>query len=135
MRVVDTNIIFHYLIRGALTKKVETLHGLDSLWYTEPFALIELSNVLATYERAGHLTLREALGCMTEAEALLSSCFVTVFHSAVIELAIRYRVTAYDARFLVVAETLGQKLVTEDRKLRAAAPNLTQSVEEALVSV
>ena len=39
---------------------------------------------------------------------------------------------AYDARFLVVAEGLGIRLVTEDVKLRRAAPKLTQSLAQAL---
>ncbi len=41
-------------------------------------------------------------------------------------------VSAYDARFLVVAQTFGGRLVTEDTKLRRAAPGLTQSLEQAL---
>jgi predicted nucleic acid-binding protein len=50
-------------------------------------------------------------------------------------MAIRYRITAYDGRFLAVADQLGSRLVTEDTKLRAAAPALTQSLEEAIASV
>jgi predicted nucleic acid-binding protein len=41
-------------------------------------------------------------------------------------------VSVYDARFLATAQSLGGKLVTEDAKLRAAAPALTQSLGEAL---
>jgi predicted nucleic acid-binding protein len=43
-------------------------------------------------------------------------------------------VSAYDARFLAVADTLGTKLVTEDAKLRAAAPDLTRSLAQALAA-
>jgi predicted nucleic acid-binding protein len=50
----------------------------------------------------------------------------------VLSVAVRYRVTAYDARFLALAQQLGTPLVTEDAKLRLAAPNLTQSLAEAL---
>jgi predicted nucleic acid-binding protein len=41
-------------------------------------------------------------------------------------------VTAYDARFLALAHRLGIRLVTQDAKLRSAAPALTQSLAEAL---
>jgi predicted nucleic acid-binding protein len=41
-------------------------------------------------------------------------------------------VTAYDARFLALAHRLGTRLVTEDAKLRSAAPALTLSLAEAL---
>ena len=48
--------------------------------------------------------------------------------------ALAHGVSAYDARFLVAARELGVKLVTEDEKLRRAAPELTQSLEEALAA-
>ena len=41
-------------------------------------------------------------------------------------------VSAYDARFLAAARALGVKLVTEDARLRRAAPELTQSLTAAL---
>jgi predicted nucleic acid-binding protein len=132
MLVVDTNIIFPCLVRSAITDRVEALRARDAMWHTEPFALVELSNVLATYEQAGHLTLRQSLDCLGEAESWLGPDFVSVPHGEVLELAVRHRVSAYDARFLAVAKILGQKLVTEDKKLRAAAPRLTQSLAEAL---
>jgi predicted nucleic acid-binding protein len=47
---------------------------------------------------------------------------------------VQYRVTAYDARFLALAQQLDRRLVTEDAKLRAAAPKLTQSLVEALAT-
>lgn len=46
--------------------------------------------------------------------------------------AARYRVSAYVARYLALADQLGSRLVTEDARLRAAAPALTQSLAEAL---
>jgi predicted nucleic acid-binding protein len=44
----------------------------------------------------------------------------------------QFAVSACDARFLAAAQSLGGRLVTEDAKLRAAAPALTQSLGEAL---
>lgn len=58
-----------------------------------------------------------------------------VTHEAALDAAFRYRVTACDARFLALANQLGSRLVTEDAKLRTAAPELTQSLNEALESV
>jgi predicted nucleic acid-binding protein len=47
-------------------------------------------------------------------------------------LALNRKISAYDARFLRVAEMLGLPLITEDIKLRKAAPDLTCSLTEAL---
>ena len=55
-------------------------------------------------------------------------------HASVLAIATRHRVSAYDARFLSLADQLGRRLITEDARLRAAAPALTQSLAEALAA-
>jgi predicted nucleic acid-binding protein len=135
MFVVDTNIIAPLYIRAAATDAVKKLRDRDDVWRTDPFALIEFSNVLATYERARYLTAAMTQECLAQAESFLQPHYFSVTHEAALELAIRHRLTAYDGRFLALAQQLGARLVTEDVKLRAAAPALTQSLAEALESV
>ena len=106
----------------------------DSVWRTEPLALIELSNVLISYERTRYLTAALARDCLKRAAVFLQPHLFRVTHEAALDAALRYRVTAYDARFLALAQQLGRPLVTEDAKLRAAAPALTQSLTEALAA-
>jgi predicted nucleic acid-binding protein len=134
MLVVDTNIIAPFYIRGADTERVHELHRSDDLWRTDPLALIEFSNILATYQRARYLTASEARACLAKAERLLRPHYVHLTHETALNIAIRYGVTTYDARFLAVALHMNTKLVTEDKKLRAAAPALTQSLAEALAA-
>lgn len=131
MIVVDTNVIFPLFIRSAESAPAVALHEKDNAWRTEPFALVELSNVLATYQRAKFLTASEAAQHLQTAESFLGPHLFPVSHQDALEMALRYGVTAYDARFLTVAQKLGVKLVTEDARLRAAAPDLTQSLAEA----
>jgi predicted nucleic acid-binding protein len=63
---------------------------------------------------------------------VIESALHTASHFDVLATAAHYRVSAYDARYLVVARNLGVKLVTDDAKLRKSAPDLAQSLEEAL---
>ena len=135
MFVVDTNIIAPLYVRGAYTEAVHELRRRDGFWRTDPFAMIEFSNVLATYRRARYLTTAEAEQCLLEADRFLRPHYVEVRHRAALEFAIRHNITAYDARFLALASQFGARLVTEDSKLRAAAPALTQSLAEALAAV
>jgi predicted nucleic acid-binding protein len=132
MLVVDTNIIAPFYIHGAYTVRVLELHRSDSLWRTDPLALVEFSNILANYQRARYLTTNEARRCLAEAERFLRPHYLQVTHETSLTVAIRYRVTTYDARFLAAAMHLNTRLVTEDKKLRATAPNLTQSLADAL---
>jgi predicted nucleic acid-binding protein len=135
MFVVDTNIIAALYVRGSYSEAVKQLHGRDQVWRTDPFALIEFSNILATYERARYLTKALAKERLADAQGFLRPHYFAVTHDAALGMAIRYRITAYDGRFLALADQLGSRLVTEDARLRAVAPALTQSLSEALGSV
>jgi len=132
--LVDTNIIAPLYVRGARTEAVQELFARDAVWRTEPLALIELGNVLITYERSRYITAATARDCLNRAAAFLQPHLFRVSHQAALEAALGYRVTAYDARFLALAHQLNTLLVTEDAKLRAAAPKLTRSLAEALAS-
>ena len=134
MIVVDTNIIAPLYVRSARSDAVTELFARDADWRTEPLALIELSNVLFTYERARYITAATARDCLNRAAAFLQPQLFRVSHQAALDAALRYGTTAYDARFLALAQQLGRRLVTEDAKLRAAAPRLTQSLTEALAT-
>jgi predicted nucleic acid-binding protein len=132
MLVVDTNIIFPLFVQSTRSEDVWELKRRDGLWRTEPFALIELSNILSLYKRKNLLTGSVATTYLEYAEQVLRPDFFYVPNAAALEIAMKYEITAYDARFLAVAVQLGVRLVTEDKRLRTAAPHLTQSLDEAL---
>jgi predicted nucleic acid-binding protein len=134
MVLVDTNVIAPLYVRSARTDAVEELFARDAVWRTEPLALIELSNLLVTYERSRYITEATARDCLNRAAAFLQPQLFRVSHQAALEAALDYRVTAYDARFLALADQLGSRLITEDARLRAAAPALTQSLAEVLAT-
>jgi len=134
MVIIDTNVIAPLYVRSARTDAAKQLFVRDAVWRTEPIALIELSNVLVTYEDSRYITAATARDCLTRAATFLQPHLFRVSHEAALDAALRYRVTAYDARFLALAQQLDTRLITEDAKLRAAAPGLTQSIAEALRS-
>jgi predicted nucleic acid-binding protein len=133
MVVIDTNVLAYLLIEGDRTSDAQALYRRDSEWRSEGFVLVEFSNVLATYLRAGALTRGQAQSLLSEGENRLRG-LVTLPHRRALRLAEQFAVSAYDARFLGAAQTLGSKLVTEDARLRTAAPALTMSLTEALSS-
>ncbi len=130
MVVIDTNVLAYLLIDGDHTAKAQQLYRKDAEWTSEAFVFVEFSNILATYERLGELAPDEADRLLNEAEARVRGA-ANVPAIVALDFARRYSVSAYDARFLAAAESLGGKLVTEDAKLRSAAPALTQSLAEA----
>lgn len=134
MVVVDTNVLVHLLIDGDRTAEARRLHALDADWHSEAFALVEFANVLATAMRVRGLPARSAETLLGTAQDLILPRSHSVPHLTALEFAHRHTVSAYDARFLAVASELGLLLVTEDTRLRAAAPGLTQSLAGAIAA-
>lgn len=133
MYLVDTNVVLALLIRQTPWQRTaRELYVRDPDWCTETHALVELTNVLTRYVRIGELTIDEGQLVLQEAARRLEPRLLSVAHADALLIAVERGVSAYDARFLVAARQLGHRLVTEDGKLRAAAPELTQSLVEAL---
>jgi predicted nucleic acid-binding protein len=128
---VDTNVLAYLLLEGDRTADAQALYAADADWRSEGFLLVEFSNVLATYRRRGALPGDAAVELLDTAQRVVSG-LVNLPHARALALAAEYGVSAYDARFLGAAQALGTKLVTEDAKLRVAAPQLTRSIAQAL---
>ncbi len=133
MHIVDTNVIAYLLIAGDATPQAQALWQADPDWRGDAFYRIEFSNLLATQVRARALTLPQALALLERACTLMTAT-PEVPHADALRVAANFGVSAYDARFLAAAQALGAKLVTQDSRLRKAAPALTQSIPEALAS-
>ena len=134
MLIVDTNVVVYLLIHGDQTRAAQELRSRDPDWRSEAFLLVEFTNVLAFSIATKRMTLSLAQDLLKKASALFDGKLGRIPHTSVLATAARHRISAYDARFLALAGELGSRLVTEDTKLRAAAPALTQSLAEALAA-
>jgi predicted nucleic acid-binding protein len=134
MFIVDTNVVVYLLIHGDHTVAAQKLYGRDPDWRSEAFLLVEFTNVLASSVALKRMTLALAQDSLAKTIALFDGKLARVAQPLVLATAARYRVSAYDAHFLALVDQLGSQLVTEDARLRAAAPTLTQSLAEALAA-
>ena len=132
MFVVDTNVLASLLLDGPFTGPARALLASDPDWRSEAFAMVELANVLATQVRLRDMPLPDALKLLARGAAVMEEGLVEITHAAALALASERGVSAYDARYLVVAQAMQTRLVTEDVKLRKKAPELTCSIAEAL---
>ena len=132
MKVVDTNIVVYLLMEGPHSEAARALHAADSDWQSESFLMVELVNVQASAMRLAKRPLADSLQTLAEAQYLMSAGLRSVQDRDVLDAAAHFGISGYDARFLVVARALGEPLITEDAKLRRAAPEFTCSLAEAL---
>lgn len=134
MFVIDTNVLVYLFLEGDRSRDAARLLARDADWRSEPFILVEFTNVLATLVRTRLLGEKRATALLVDAGSRMGPGLHAVPHADALALANRYAVSAYDARFLAVASRHGVRLVTEDAKLRAAAPALTQTLGAALAA-
>jgi predicted nucleic acid-binding protein len=129
---VDCNVLAQLLFDADQTPRARTLLQQDADWHSEALIVVEFTNVLATAIRVRGMPMKDASIALTQAQAVVEPGLHAANHHETLTLASQYRVSAYDARYLAVARDLGVKLVTEDARLRAAAPKLTQSLAAAV---
>jgi predicted nucleic acid-binding protein len=129
--VIDTNVLTHVLIQGEMTRAARALLSRDPEWHSEAFIFVEFSNVLVTHVRTSRLGREQAARLLGEAHMIIQSV-ANVAHREALQIATDAGITVYDALFLAAAQDLDQKLITEDRQLRAAAPDFTVSIEQML---
>lgn len=134
MILVDTNILVPLFIRGVNSSRVQQLWDMDQDWWTESLCLVEFSNVLVTYERQRLITSKEAMRRLEDVDQFLKHRLLEVSNEAVLKVAMELAISAYDARYIVAAMMHQTRLVTEDKRLRKAAPDWTQSMDEALLA-
>lgn len=132
MILIDTNVLVFLFLRGERTEEARALFAADNDWRSDSFLLVEFSNVLSTYVRSRDLKIEQATDLLEAAEKLMQTRLLNIPHAEALETANEFLVSAYDGRFLVLARRLNRRLVTEDAKLRRGAPELTQSIREAL---
>ena len=131
MVLVDTNVVAHLLLAGEPGVAARALYEMDPDWRSEPLLFFELTNVLATSMRSGGASRAKAVEALDKAHQIFDQALHAVGDRDALDVAAQYRISGYDARFIAAAAALGTRLVTEDARLRKAAPALTCSLAEA----
>ena len=129
MIVADTNLVVYSVIEGERSAAARRVRQRDAEWAAPPLWRSEFRNVLTIYVRQGLLSAQES-----EQAWRLGASFITHPQPepdpvATLRLAHDRRLSGYDAEFAALAEALGVPLVTADRRLLQACPDLAVSLE------
>jgi predicted nucleic acid-binding protein len=129
--VVDTNVLAYLLLRGPRTEQAEVLRRHHRQWAAPPLWRSEFRNVLTGYLRRDRLPFPKAVALMQEAEAILTAHRDKVSSEQVLQLVSSSQCSACDCEFVAVAQHLGVPLITEDRAILTAFPDVAQSLHQA----
>ena len=129
MIVADTNTLAYLYLTGEHTPAAERVFRKDPIWAAPLLWRSEFRNVLAHYIRRGLLTLSEAQQIMDAATQDLQGREFDVPSAPILRLVAESSCSAYDCEFVALAQDLGVRLVTSDRRIRSQFPDTTVSLE------
>ncbi|MFW2357505.1 type II toxin-antitoxin system VapC family toxin [Hydrogenophaga sp.] len=131
MIVVDSNVLAYLYLPGEFTEAAEALFNNDPAWAAPLLWRSEFRNILAGYLRRKSLTFEQTVALQEEAEDLLAGREYEVDSRSVLELVRGSDCSAYDCEFIALAEKLGARLVTMDKKLLKAFPTRAVALTSA----
>ena len=130
--VVDTNILAYLLIKGDQTEKARGLFLFDKDWVAPSFWRVEFLNVLLNYAHYQHLDGGDTKAIWEASFRLSHLREEAVDGGQALDLALKHKMTGYDALFVALAQSLKTVCVTEDKALRRLVPHLTASMDDIL---
>jgi predicted nucleic acid-binding protein len=129
--VVDTNILAYLWLPSPRNLDAYDLVRVDPEWMAPVLWRSEFRNVASGYLRAGQLSLPEIEAATSNAASCLNGEH-SVSDAAVFRLVNQSKCSAYDCEFVALAQSLGTRLVTEDRKLLREFPAVCESLSSAI---
>ena len=127
MIVADASLLAHLLIPSPDSALAEAVYRKDPEWSAPVLWRSELRSVLLKHMRHSGMKIELAKAVVEKALLVIRDRETPPPNLAVLEAALFFNVSAYDAEYLVVARQLGVPLLTFDRKLQQAAPELAIS--------
>lgn len=128
MIVVDSNILAYLYLPGQFTSAAEALLEREPEWAAPVLWRSEFRNILAGYVRRNMLSFEQACAIQAEAESLMEGHEFQLDSREVMQLVRDSDCSAYDCEFVALAQRLGTKLVTMDKKVLKAFPKRAVSL-------
>jgi len=127
--VVDTNVVHYCWVRGQNTEVAQAVRRQDPDWHAPILWRSELRNVLTAYLRRGMLSRAQIVEILNVAGRALAESEHIISDDLVLDVITSSTLTAYDAEFVALASALSVPLVTADKAVLKAFPELAITME------
>ena len=127
MIVADTNLFVYLFVKGQRTTQAEMVFQQDPVWAAPLLWRSEFRNTLMGLVRRRDLEIEDVFEFVSEAEYWMRGREYTVVSRAVLHLSGQSGCSAYDCEFVSLAMDLEVPLVTSDRQILRAFPQVAVS--------
>jgi predicted nucleic acid-binding protein len=132
MIIVDTNIIAYFWLPGEFSELAEQVLQKDCEWCSPILWKSEFRNVVAAFYRRGIIDFEQSLEVLLKAEEQLADSEYNINSFRVMERVKKSKCTAYDCEYVVLAELLNCKLVTNDKEIVKNFPDVAIEISDFL---
>jgi predicted nucleic acid-binding protein len=130
MIVADTNTIAYLYLNSEKSAQAERLLTLEPKWIAPHLWKSEFRNVLTLYLRKNLLTFEEVLLIIQQAENLMLDNAYELSSAHILQLVNTSNCSAYDCEFVALAKLLTIPLITADKKIIQAFPDIAQTIDD-----
>lgn len=132
MIVVDTNVVVKLVFRAADSNVVVRLFEAEPNWLAPRLVRSEILSVLSQYGPKAGLSVLQAAEAWTVALEAYEDSSLEAKPDRVLRLAAESGCSSYDCEYVAVAEELGSRLATYDRKVIRRFPAIAFTPEALL---
>jgi len=132
MIVVDANVVMALVRETTRTHEARAIYGVDSDWTVPSLWQYEVLNALLNEVKANHLTLPLAIEIIENATSLFCNRIRHIRPDDILTTARAAGLTAYDVTYVALARSLGTVLVTEDKQILHACPDVARTMNQFL---
>lgn len=126
------NTIAYLYLNSEKSLLTEHLFRLDSKWIAPSLWKSEFRNVLTLYLRKKLLALDDVLLIIRQAESLMLDNEYEISSAHVMQLVHVSGCSAYDREFVALAKALAIPLITADKKIIKAFPDIARTFDDSL---
>jgi len=134
MIVVDTNIIAHFWLPSQETDLSDALFQQDSEWLAPLLWKSEFRSVVSLYLKKELIDLAKAIIILENAEKQMYDREFHVNSIQVISAAEKTGCSTYDCEFISLAKELNCKLITLDKQILSAFPDVAKHPSDFISS-
>jgi predicted nucleic acid-binding protein len=130
MIVADANLVIYFTVNGAWTAQAERIRSREKVWVVPSLFPHELLSVLTDHIRHNVLTKDEAIRAFRRARSLVEMAEPLPDPISIVQMWELSGCSTYDLEYVWLARELNVPLVTADREVLRAYPDLAISIEE-----
>jgi predicted nucleic acid-binding protein len=128
--VADNSLLVYFWLPSAFAGLAEAVKDRERIWASPILWRAEFRNVLAGYLRRKALTEVEANAAYLNVQKDLGANEYSVPTEQIIRLMLASDCTAYDCEYVALAQDLDVPLVTTDKQVLRAFPDIAVSLEK-----